>query len=63
MPREDHGALGSNQPLKRIPYSTTDDETTQKIDETTQKITETPPEKAVPEEDVVYLREDLRPHR
>jgi hypothetical protein len=59
-PRSEHGAFGSNAPLERVPVE--EPEIPQPVDgsdELFPEVERQPLKNA--EEDVVYLREDLRP--
>lgn len=57
-PRSEHGAFGSNAPLKRVPVEEPEIQTPE-TDELFPELERKPLKSE--DDDVVYLREDLRP--
>jgi len=60
MNKGEHGALGSNAPLARVPVEEPEEATPSPEVESAQ-LNEPEPKRLKSDDDVVYLREDLRP--
>lgn len=61
MPQNNHGALGSNQPLERVPVE--EPPVAEKKEEVASDVPVATSSATKDDGDVVYLREDLRPTR
>lgn len=61
MPQNNHGALGSNQPLERVPVE--EPPVAEKKEEVVVEEPVATSSATKDDGDVVYLREDLRPTR
>ena len=60
--RSEHGALGSNKPLERVPVDEQEANSPPTDEPFELKEVESKPLKSAGDEDVVYLRDDLRPN-
>jgi hypothetical protein len=60
--RSEHGALGSNKPLERVPVDEQEVDSPPADEPFETRTVESKPLKSAGDEDVVYLRDDLRPN-